>query len=60
MEASGLLTTPLLSDFLERKAKGLERKPDARAVSDELGDSARLGARCGELPPSYEADLLDG
>lgn len=49
---------PLPSTFLERKARGLERKQEARTESEELGESARPGDRCGATP-SYRADLLD-
>lgn len=53
MEVPGLADAPLLSAFLDRKASGLERKQEASAEREVLGESARLA-------PSYGMDLRDG
>lgn len=45
LEVLGLPEAPLLSNFLERKASGLERKQEARAETEVLGESVRLEGR---------------
>lgn len=55
----GLAEDPLLSTFLERKARGLERKQDASTEREVLGERARLGHRR-RVALSYGRDLLDG
>lgn len=59
LEVLELVAAPLLSNFLERKARGLERKQEARAEREVLGESARLADKCWVVL-SYGTDLLDG
>lgn len=59
LEEPGLADAPLPSAFLDKNASGLDRKQEARADREVLGESAWLAG--GYWPEvSYGGDLLDG